>query len=216
MADFDWKREREVLRGPFPFFDNTMIFELLDVDESEATALMRITYKGNDPLLKKGRGHPLVPPLHLHFKQTETFNVIQGEMAIVTGWDEKETILRPDNTPKDVEPMLPHTPYCYGGDVDTIVLIRAHPAAENDPLGAVFFEHLFRLLDEAHRAKKAPDGIQVMVMQHATDSALVMFPSHEWLGSLRWRIPWLFQAGLANLGWLLGYTPEIKRFMHLD
>lgn len=94
-------------------------------------------------------------------------------MAIVTGWDEKETILRPDNTPKDVEPMLPHTPYCYGGDVDTIVLIRAHPAAENDPLGAVFFEHLFRLLDEAHRAKKAPDGIQVMVMQSVKHNAAV-------------------------------------------
>ncbi|PPJ50977.1 hypothetical protein CBER1_06844 [Cercospora berteroae] len=186
MADFDWERERDVIRGPFPFFDGTMIFELLDVDASEATW------------------------------QTETFNVIQGEMAIVTGWKEEEKILRPNNTPIDVKPMLPHTPYCYGGDEDTIVLIRAHPAAENDPLGAVFFEHLFRLLDEAHRAKKVPDVIQVMVMQHATDSALIMFPSVSWLGSLRWQIPWLFQGALANLGWLLGYTPEIKRFMHVD
>ncbi|KAF2215464.1 hypothetical protein CERZMDRAFT_94873 [Cercospora zeae-maydis SCOH1-5] len=149
-------------------------------------------------------------------QQTETFKVLQGEMAVVRGWDEEEFILRPENTPFDVKAWEPHTPYCYGGDEDTIVLIRAHPPADDDPLGAVFFEHLFRLLDEAHRAKMAPDLVQVMVMQHATDSALIMFPSVRLLGSLRWRIPWLLQGAIAYVGGLLGYTPEIKRFMHVD
>ncbi|KAI5362528.1 putative rmlC-like cupin domain superfamily, rmlC-like jelly roll protein [Septoria linicola] len=218
MAEFDWNRERNVLRGPFPFFDNTMIFESLEVDSAEATALLRITYTGNDPLLQKGRGHPLVPPLHLHFKQSETFKVIQGQMAAVVGYDEKEVIISSeDEKPYEIRPYTPHTPYCYGGDVDTIVLIRAHPAKDEDLLGALFFEHLFRHLDEAHRARKAPDVVQVMVMQHATDSALVMFPSAWFLGSLRWVIPWALQASVAKVASMFfGYTPEIKKFMHQE
>ena len=37
MADFDWDQERDVVRGPFSFFDDTMIFESMEVDQSQAT-----------------------------------------------------------------------------------------------------------------------------------------------------------------------------------
>ena len=60
------------------------------------------------------------------------------------GYDEQEVFVRAGDEPFDVPPWLPHTRYCYGGEEDTIVLIRAHPAADEDPLGAMFFEHLFK------------------------------------------------------------------------
>ena len=40
-----------------------------------------------------------------------------------------------------------------------------------------------------------------------------MFPSATWMGSLRWQIPWLLQAGVAHVASYFGYTPEIKKYM---
>lgn len=91
-------------------------------------------------------------------------------MALAIGYNEEEIVLRKDNTPFDIHQMMPHTPYpkaeATGQSEDTIVLLRTHPGACDDPLDSVFFEHLFRHLDECWAAgKKTPDLVQLLVSQ---------------------------------------------------
>jgi len=44
------------------------------------------------------------------------------------------------------------------------------------------------------------------------DAALVMFPSAWWLGSLRWRIPYLIQAVVAAVARAMGKTALTENY----
>lgn len=187
--------------------------------------------------MKLGKKHAHVPPLHAHFSQIETFQVIQGSLGVTIGYDQKDTILSPANTPFNIERWVPHTVWPDPEttaviEEDTVALLWAHPDVENS-MDHVFFEHLFRYLDECHVEKKMPDLVQMLVSQsvtfllnswrhdetnackrrHATDSTLVILPGASFLGPLRWWLPWAIQSGISFVGKTLGYTPEMKKYM---
>lgn len=129
---------------------------------------MRFTYKAGNPTLKLGKKHPLVPPLHLHWSQIESFQVVQGSFGVTYGYDLKDIILTPSNTPFDIERWVPHTvwpdPATATSSEDAVALLWAHPDCENS-IDHVFFESLFRYLDECHREKKNPNLFQMVVTQ---------------------------------------------------
>ncbi|CAK4031705.1 Hypothetical predicted protein [Lecanosticta acicola] len=217
--DFNYSKERKVIKGPFHFFDGSFIVEFLEMEEdADCSTLLRATYKANRPLLRKGKQHPQAPPLHLHFDQIETFKILQGVLAVTYGYEQQEVILTPENTPFSIEKMVPHAPYPHpqlsgANGEDVIAILRAHPSAVPNPLDIIWFEHLFKHLDGCHREKKMPDLFQVLLSQHEGASAPVMLPGVHFLGSLRWWVPWKLQAVVAWAARLMGYAPVIQKYL---
>lgn len=109
-----------------------------------------------------------MPPLHIHFDQIETFKVLQGQMAVAVGYDQRDIILTPDNTPFDVPPMVPHVPYpCASKGKDTVFIVRAHPGGVGEPLDDSFFEDLFKHLDDCwNDGNKLPNLVKMMTAQY--------------------------------------------------
>lgn len=178
--------------------------------------LLRVTYKVSHPLVRKGKAYVQVPPLHLHFTQTETFKILRGNLGVSLGYDRVDHILGPEDEAFDIIPMVPHFPYPVvrdGDDEDIVVLLWAHPGEVDNPMDDLFFEHLFRYLSRCHESGTMPSLLQVMLMQHKTDSALVMCPGWTGAGSLRWWIPWKLQGGIAWIAEALGYKPLLKEYM---
>nr|POF00960.1 hypothetical protein CFP56_20908 [Quercus suber] len=171
------------------------------------SCLLRVTIKGGHPLntAANNKQHPQVPPLHLHFSQTETFQILKGKFGVEAGWDRRNHILTPESGPFDIPPWVPHMPYPVPGHDDTVVLLWAHPQIKDDALDAIFFERLFLLLDKRYRQGTQPDALQMLLWSHETASVGVMLPSWKLLGPLRWLMPWLMQAGMAVLAKVLGY-----------
>lgn len=58
----------------------------------------------------------------------------------------------------------------------------------------------------AAQGKKADNS------RHGTASALIMFPTVWWLGPLRWWVPWVFQAGVAQVGRMAGYRALMEKY----
>lgn len=157
-----------------------------------------------------------VPPIHLHFAQSETFKVLRGSLGVSLGYEGIDRILGPRDGPFDISPMMPHVPYPVvrdGDEEDIVALMWAHPSEVVNPMDDLFFEHLFLYLSHCHEKGRMPDLLQLMLMQHKTDTALVMCPRWTALGSLRWWIPWMVQAGLAWAARMLGYTALLKEYM---
>lgn len=97
-------------------------------------------------------------------------------MAVALGYDQREIVMRPDNTPFDIPPMLPHSPYpCVDGaqeGKDTIVIVRAHPGGVGEPLDDSFFEDLFNHLDECwNDGHKMPSLVKMMTAQYVVYSS---------------------------------------------
>nr|POE54405.1 hypothetical protein CFP56_41344 [Quercus suber] len=200
----DPSRDQPVIRGPFSLFDDSFFVEFLEVPKSlDATCLLRVTIKARHPLVSETntKRHPQTPPLHIHFAQTETFQILQGKFGVEMGWDRRDYVLTPESGRVDIPPWVPHMPYPLPGDEDTVVLLWAHPQVKDDALDAVYFERIFLSIDRLAKAiSKADDS-----RRHETASTGVMLPSWRNLGPLRWVVPWVVQAGLAGLARILGY-----------
>jgi hypothetical protein len=48
--------------------------------------------------------------------------------------------------------------------------------------------------------------------RHASETALVLFPTAWWLGPLRWWVPWRLQGAIAMVGRLLGYRALMEKY----
>ena len=78
-------------------------------------------------------------------------------------------------------------------------------------MDAIFFRMLLMLVDDLTSKKRSMDLSTVaslMASQCAVDSTSVWLPSHWWLGSLRWWVPWQVQRTIAGLGRLALGTRE--------
>ncbi|CEL11557.1 hypothetical protein ASPCAL14658 [Aspergillus calidoustus] len=81
------------LGGPHRLFDDSFIIEFLQpAVELDATVLMRATYVGDHPSMQLGKKHPQVPPMHLHFMQSESFIVETGAIGTTTTYSLIDTI----------------------------------------------------------------------------------------------------------------------------
>jgi hypothetical protein len=96
-------------------------------------------------------------------------------MAVAVGYNQTEIILRPENTPFDIPPFVPRTPYPHAGnsiqEQDTVVILRAHPGNVANPLSDDFSEQIFRHLDECwNDGNRAPDLMKLLVAQYVVQS----------------------------------------------
>ncbi|EXJ56785.1 hypothetical protein A1O7_07129 [Cladophialophora yegresii CBS 114405] len=160
------------------------------------------------------------PPLHLHFQQAESFIVLSGEVGTTTTYSLIDTIHTPQNTPPSnpyhIAPWMPHRFWpSPAATEDTVMLVWAHPNPEGlaDKMDRLFFQTLLMYVSDVREGKAALSLWQVMVVQHFSATALIMFPGLWILGPLRWWIPWVVQSICAYLALWMGYTPLLEKYM---
>ncbi|XPS95040.1 hypothetical protein M3J09_004334 [Ascochyta lentis] len=216
MAPYDSNMTAEieaakVISGPHTLYNSTFILEFLEPPPTlNATVLMRCTYLLAG--MSQGKAHPQAPPLHLHFSQSESFLVAKGTVGTTTGWDVQDRTWTKANTPHEIEPWVPHRFWPHPeADQDTVLYLWAHPDVD-ESMDRLFFENLLMYVSDASEGKGKLDLVQMLVTQHASASALVLFPTAWWLGPLRWWVPWTLQAAVAKVGRLAGYRALMEKY----
>jgi len=181
---------------------------------------MRATYKAGHPLNKLGKKNPQAPPLHLHFQQSETLTVLSGKVGLTLYWEAKDTFHTAEttgvDTPFEITPWMPHAFFpCGDAEEDTVILVWAHPSDNDmdDQMDHLFFQSLFGYVSDVHDKKEKMSILQIMLMQHRTATALVMFPRAWFLGPLRWWIPWKLQDMCATIAIWTGKKALIEKYM---
>ncbi|KAJ4297701.1 hypothetical protein N0V90_005596 [Kalmusia sp. IMI 367209] len=105
-----------------------------------------------------------------------------------------------------------HTFYpCADAQEDTTIYLWAHPEKVPDPMDRLFFQTLLGYISDVYEKKAPMSVLQIMVTQHASATAMVMFPRAWWLGPLRWWIPWQLQGLAATIGRFFGYKGLIEK-----
>ncbi|KAF2190441.1 hypothetical protein K469DRAFT_623534 [Zopfia rhizophila CBS 207.26] len=210
----DIPRNTKVIAGPIHMYDGSFIVEFLEPPpELHATVLMRSTYKYDHPLNQKGKSHPQSPPLHIHFDQSETFCVVSGKVGTTHGWEARDRVWTKEDGACEVGPWFPHNFWpCPNAEEDTVFLVWAHPDQVSSPMDWLFFQNLLWFISDVSEGKTKLDILQIMLLQHASATALVMFPRAWFLGPLRWWIPWKFQGALAMVGQWLGYRSLMEKY----
>ncbi|KAH6618634.1 hypothetical protein C7974DRAFT_400527 [Boeremia exigua] len=199
------------ISGPYSLYSSSFTIEFLSPPPSlHATVLMRCTY--HLPSASLGKAHPQAPPLHLHFSQSETFLVTQGTVGTTTGYELTDTVWAAGMQPQEIVPWVPHR-FWPDPDAseDSTVYVWAHPDAD-EWMDRLFFENLLKYVSDASEGKVKIDMVQMLVTQHASATALVVFPTAWWLGALRWGLPWVVQAAVARVGRLCGYRALMKKY----
>ncbi|KAL4863458.1 hypothetical protein BDV12DRAFT_206457 [Aspergillus spectabilis] len=130
----------------------------------------------------------------------------------------------PPWTPHNFWPVAPDHPFWSteegqqyesslpdGRNSDSTILIWGHPRTANGPptgsltsdfppdMDAAFFLALLGLVDalSANRLSMSPTlAANLMGLQTASASSMLIFPTAWWLGPLRWIVPWSAQVGL--------------------
>ncbi|KAF1978199.1 hypothetical protein BU23DRAFT_550272 [Bimuria novae-zelandiae CBS 107.79] len=208
------------ISGPFSQFEDSVIFEYLEPPASlNATVLIRATYVNPavKQMNKSERKHPQSPPLHLHFDQWESFAVASGKVCTIETYEAKDLVHVKEDGVHRVPPWVPHTFYpCADATEDTTFYMWAHPEAVPEPMDRLFFQTLLGLVSDIHEKKAPMSVLQIMTTQHASATAIVMFPRAWWLGPLRWWIPWTFQSLAATIGTWLGYKALIERYVSAE
>lgn len=127
---------------------------------------MRGTYKASHKLCKTGKQHPQSPPLHLHFDQSETFEVLTGTLGTTSGWDAKDQTWTAASGKQELRPWIPHTFWpCPNATEDTTFLVWAHPQHVEEPMDWMFFRNLLLLVSDIYEKKVAMDVLQIMLTQ---------------------------------------------------
>lgn len=207
----------KTISGPHTLYNSSFILEFLEPPPAlHATVLMRCTYLS--PSNKLGKAHPQAPPLHLHFSQSETFLVTKGTVGTTLGYETQDQAWKAGMQPYEIAPWVPHRFWPHpDADEDSTIYVWAHPEVD-EKMDRLFFENLLKYVSDASEASQVNGGkvkldlVQMLVMQHATASALVVFPTVWWLGPLRWWVPWMLQAGIAGLGRLVGYRALMEKY----
>jgi hypothetical protein len=204
----------KTISGLHTLFNASFILEFLQPPASlNASVLMRAKYTHSSSHL--GKSHPQAPPLHLHFSQKESFYVKSGIVGTTSSYsalDRKHVGESDIVTIDEWEPhrFWPH-PEASG---DSVMYVWAHPdeTGKGDEMDRAFFENLLRYLSDVVEGKKGLDLVQVMLMQHVTASALVVFPTLWWLGPMRWWVPWKVQGMIAWVGTCFGYRALMREY----
>ncbi|ETI26197.1 hypothetical protein G647_02974 [Cladophialophora carrionii CBS 160.54] len=95
------------------------------------------------------------------------------------------------------------------------MLVWAHPNPDHldNKMDRLFFQALLMYVSDVREGREVLSLLQVMVMQHFSATALIMFPELWVLGPLRWWIPWLVQCICAYLAMWMGYSPLLRKYM---
>jgi hypothetical protein len=106
------------------------------------------------------------PPLHLHFSQSETFEVLQGKIATVEGWSVTKRIWTPEDEQHEIKPWVPHSfQPVPDSNEDSIILVWAHPEGVDEMMDRVFFKNLLMYVSDVHEKKVSLNPFQIMLTQ---------------------------------------------------
>ncbi|KAL6249010.1 hypothetical protein RBB50_004073 [Rhinocladiella similis] len=210
-----------VIAGPYALYDGSFILEFLKPKPSRnASVLMRATYKHDHPMCKLGRGHSQSPPLHIHFRQYESFSVLSGSVGTTSTYTTIDTVHTPSTTGEaSPHTMPPWTPHTFWPDPDaredTTILLWAHPNPDDmeDKMDRLFFQNLLMYVSDVAEGKERLSILQVMLVQHASATAMIWFPTAWFLGPLRWWIPYQFQTICVAIARLWGMKPLMKKYV---
>ncbi|KAI9739841.1 MAG: hypothetical protein M1818_004897 [Claussenomyces sp. TS43310] len=218
MSSLSTALNEPVISGPFSLYEGSFILEFLKPDPSRnASVLMRCTYKHDHHLCRKGKGHPQSPPLHLHFNQSESFTVLSGSVGTTHTWSATDHIWTPADGIVTIEPWKPHTFWADGNATeDTTILLWAHPDGTEDDMDRAFFHNILFYVSDLHEGKAKMDPFQLMLMQHATATAMVWFPRAWFLGPIRWWLPYQIQTAFAGVARLMGKESLIRKYTSDD
>ncbi|TKX22376.1 hypothetical protein C1H76_5484 [Elsinoe australis] len=210
--------DEQVVYGPFSTFDGAFIVEIIQPGKNRnASTIVRATYKAGHAINRKGKDADHAPPLHLHMMQSETFHVLSGKIGVTHGYELKDTILTAADGPFEIIPYMPHRPWPVPDcKEDTTILMIATPENVPNPIGGLFFRDIFLYSDDCHVGKAKFDPLQVLLMQHVTDSAPVMFPGAWYLGPARWWIPLRLQGLAAWIAGSMVYSPRLAKYDKAD
>ncbi|KAJ4381042.1 hypothetical protein N0V86_003389 [Didymella sp. IMI 355093] len=160
------------ISGPYSLYNESFILEFLEPPSAlDATVLMRATYL--TPSNKLGKSHPQAPPLHLHFSQSETFFVSKGIIGTTLGYEAKDHAWKA-GMQHEIEPWTPHCFWPHPeAQENSTMYVWAHPDAGDESMDRLLFENLLKYVSDASEGKGRLDLVQMLVMQHATASALL-------------------------------------------
>jgi quercetin dioxygenase-like cupin family protein len=133
---------------------------------------------------------------HVHPRQTERFEVLEGKLGLRAG--ERELVAGPGAV-VTVEPGTPHR-FWNAGEDEVRFLCEVSPALEFESL----IETMFKLAEEGKTNRKGmPNALRLAVIaREHFDTVRLPFPP-----------TWLQRAGLAMgapLGRMLGYGPTVS------
>lgn len=107
-----------------------------------------------------------VPPLHLHFQQSETSQVLAGRIATTNGYSLADNIWTPADPPQEIPPWQPHSFWPVpDSSEDAVFLVWAHPTGTPDAMDRLFFTNLLRYISDVYEGKVGMDVLQVMATQ---------------------------------------------------
>jgi hypothetical protein len=110
-----------------------------------------------------------VPPLHLHFEQSETSQVLAGRVGTTNGYSLTDTIWTPADPPHEIPPWQPHSFWPVTDNTeDSVILVWAHPSGTPDAMDRLFFTNLLRYISDVHERKLSMDVLQLMMTQSVT------------------------------------------------
>jgi hypothetical protein len=106
------------------------------------------------------------PPLHLHFNQSETFQVIQGKIGTIREYSVTKEVHTPEDGPCEIKPYIPHTFHPIADSTeDCIILVWAHPDNVDMVMDRVFFTNLLMYVSDVHEKKVSLNPFQIMLTQ---------------------------------------------------
>jgi quercetin dioxygenase-like cupin family protein len=137
-----------------------------------------------------------VAAAHVHPYQTETFEILEGEVTFAAG---KETIVARAGDTVRIDPGTPHK-FWNDGDTDARFRTEIRPALQFESL----IETMFALANDGKTNRKGmPNPLRLAVIANAhLDVVRLPFPP-----------AWMQRVGLAlgaPLGRLLGYRPTYE------
>jgi mannose-6-phosphate isomerase-like protein (cupin superfamily) len=158
----------------------------------------------------------LNPPTHIHFWQTEYFNVQEGTGIWYLPTDSDASKRQQVKKAGDEPIHLPAGTYHrFENSSDTeqlVVDIRIDPETVPRGMEEMFFRNFFGYLDDCMASKTAPSLFQLALFLYTVDSALAIpIPGPEWLKLWTSKtMGWVL--GIAIGSWLLGYKPTYHEY----
>ncbi len=90
------------------------------------------------------------PPLHIHINQTESFTLLQGQLAYQLGDKVYSCDIHTCPRPLIIPPLVLHTFWMDDNKEDLIVRVRIEPANKYSGLRQEFFENYVGIVRDQH------------------------------------------------------------------
>ncbi|MCJ1341510.1 hypothetical protein MMC09_006806 [Bachmanniomyces sp. S44760] len=122
-------------------------------------------------------------------------------------------------TPQDpIQTIIPYRPHrfwpCPSATEDSTILIWAHPSNAESAMDGLFFMNLLRWISDVKdpAVDVGIDIFQLSLLEEVSATTLIWFPKANWLGSLRWMMPFALERSFAAVGKMLGYEAVMEKY----